>query len=101
MEILFATSNSGKLDQLCFIAKSMGFNDLKILSAREIYGDSAGYEDTKETPEGIALEGALEVSRVIGEPVLAGDSVLYIDVLGDFLGFVQGDFSPRTVGSGY
>jgi XTP/dITP diphosphohydrolase len=88
-EILFATGNQAKIDQLRYVADHLSF-DQTIIPARQRYGEAAKYEAIGETAARIALNGALSVSKRIGEAVVTEDTCFYVSALGGYPGVRAG-----------
>jgi XTP/dITP diphosphohydrolase len=79
--LFFATGNGAKLAQLRWVAEHLGC-DVRVVSARERFGDEARYEEVGATELAIACRGALDVAARIGVPVLAEDTGLHVVALG-------------------
>ncbi len=81
VQIVFATGNAAKLAQLAFIITCLQA-PMQVISARERYGRTAGYDEAGRTTAIIASSGALQVARRLGVPVITEDSAFYVDALG-------------------
>jgi non-canonical purine NTP pyrophosphatase (RdgB/HAM1 family) len=80
IELLFATGNSAKLAQLCYVAKALHAS-VAVMSARQIYGAAALYTESGNTAAAIAHNGALAVANRIGRPVVTEDTTLHVEAL--------------------
>jgi XTP/dITP diphosphohydrolase len=76
MEILFATSNKGKIENAQKALEPYG------ITVKQIEMNLT--ESRSEDPEEIALEKAREAFEQIGQPVIVEDSGFFIDALGGF-----------------
>jgi XTP/dITP diphosphohydrolase len=78
--LYFATGNAAKLGQLAWVAQ---FLELPVVvrSAREVYGDSARYDERGDSEEAIARTGALSVAARLGVPVVTEDTGLHVSAL--------------------
>ena len=90
MDIVFATSNKGKMKEVREIMRDADFN---ILSLEDVGIDIEVVEDG-ETFEENSIKKALEIMKISEKIVLADDSGLEID----FLGKAPGIYSSRYLG---
>lgn len=95
-QIVFATGNKAKLEQASFVAEQLGLK-IQILNGKKAYGDEVEYDELGDSTEAIAREGALEVAKRIGQPVIAEDTDFYVDVLNGFPG-IRGGLFLKTFG---
>ncbi|GAA0378227.1 RdgB/HAM1 family non-canonical purine NTP pyrophosphatase [Bacillus horti] len=77
MEIIVATNNAGKIKEIKKILEPIG---IKALSLDDINLDIDVVED-RDTLEGNAEKKATEIMEIVGKPVLADDSGLFVDAL--------------------
>lgn len=92
MKIVFATRNEGKVKEINEMMAGMGVNLISLNSYKdlpEIIEDGQSYLDN-------ALSKARTIFEKTGETVLADDSGLQVDILGD----EPGIFSARYAGEG-
>ncbi len=92
MRIVFATKNRGKVKEAAEKLKEFG---IEVVPLSEL-GDFPAPEETGETFCENAYEKAVYYSNLIGEPVIAEDSGLVVDVLGGR----PGVYSSRFAGEG-
>src|SRR3989339_613665 len=64
-EIVFATSNKAKVDQINFIVQYFKF-PIKIIVGKEIYGEKNNYKEIGNTVSEIAKNGAIDISKKYG-----------------------------------
>ena len=95
-EIIFATGNKAKLSQAEFVAEQMGIA-LKVLNGKKLYGDDVEYDEIGESTEAIARDGALNVAKRLGKPVIAEDTDFCADALNGFPG-IRGGLFLKTFG---
>lgn len=88
--IIFATSNEGKMREIREIMKDSGY---KVVSLKEA-GVTADIEENGTTFEENAMIKASEIARLTGELVLADDSGLEVD----YLDKAPGIYSARFLG---
>src|SRR3989339_123721 len=72
-EIVFATSNKAKVDQINFIVQYFKF-PIKIIVGKEIYGEKNNYKEIGNTVSEIAKNGAIDISKKINLPVITEDT---------------------------
>lgn len=82
-EIIFATGNMAKVDQMRFIADLHGFN-IDTINGKKAYGDAIEYDENAPTTQEIARQGAIFVAKKIGKSVIAEDTDLSVDILNGF-----------------
>lgn len=82
-DLIFATGNEAKLNQINFVREHYNF-PVQIINGKQSYGADVAYAETAATAEEIAVEGALAVARKIGKPVLTEDSTFAVDALNGF-----------------
>lgn len=90
-EIIFATGNPAKLDQAEFVTKELGLN-IKVLNGKKLHGDDVEYDEIGASTEAIAKDGALNVAKRLGKPVIAEDTDFYVEALNGFPGIRAGLF---------
>ena len=95
-QIIFATGNKAKLEQASFVAEQLGLH-IQIINGRKAYGDDVEYDEIGDSTEAIARDGALNVAKRIGQPVIAEDTDFYVDALGGFPG-IRGGLFLKTFG---
>lgn len=81
MEILFASTNQGKLQQFQFVADKLGY-PAKIVSVYEKFPNVKSYSEEYNTSEEIAMQGAKEIFSQIKAPVVVEDSIIEIEAFG-------------------
>jgi len=89
--IIFATSNKAKLDQINFIVKYLKF-PVKIIAGKDIFGDKASYEEIGTNVKDIARNGALDVSKKINMSVITEDTDFCVEYLNGEPGINAGKF---------
>jgi len=82
-KIIFATGNQAKLNQALFVASSLGL-EIEILNGKALYGAAADYDEIGDSTEAIARQGALDVAKRLGEPVIAEDTDFFVHALNGF-----------------
>ncbi|MGB0768276.1 MAG: non-canonical purine NTP pyrophosphatase [Phycisphaeraceae bacterium] len=100
MQLLIATSNPHKIDEIMAVVREVGA-DLELTSLREAGVDVPEPVEDQSTFEGNALLKARYYAEVSGRPCLADDSGLEVDALGGSPGVVSARYSgvvgPREV----
>lgn len=95
-QIIFATGNKAKLNQAAFVAQHLGL-EVNIISGKTLYGDAADYDEIGTTTEAIAKQGALDVAKRLGTPVIAEDTDFFVDALNGFPS-IRGGLFLKTFG---
>jgi len=90
-EIILATNNKGKLEEIKQILK-----DKKIISLKDA-GIEIDVVEDKDTFEGNAIKKASEISKMTGKTCIADDSGICIDVLDGFPGVFTARFLGENV----
>ncbi len=90
-EIVFATSNYAKIDQMIAVFKQAEA-PITVVSGWERYDELVRYEEIGDTPEAIAAAGAKEVVERIGLPVVVEDTGLYVAALNERPGVFAGRY---------
>lgn len=91
IDLIFATGNSAKHAQLAFVIATMQA-PIRLINAQERFGDQAKYDEIGSTASLIAQNGALEVARRIGLPVVAEDTTFHVDLMGQAPGVLAGAY---------
>ena len=91
MEIVFASNNNGKLNQIRDLFK----NKIKIIGLEEANITIDVCED-EDSFKGNALKKANEVYKIVKKPVLADDSGLCIDFFDGWPGVYTNRFLPNS-----
>lgn len=90
-ELIFATGNSAKLAQLAFVIAHLKA-PIRLVSARERFGEAAHYIETGSRATTIALNGAQEVAVRLGLPVFVEDTTFEVDALQGAPGIRAGEY---------
>lgn len=90
-EILFATHNIGKLNE---VRSMLGKLNIKVVSMSDLGVDDIDVIEDGETFEENSFKKASELNRILNIPVLADDSGLCVDALNQ----APGIFSARFAG---
>lgn len=90
-QIVFATGNRAKLQQIKFIVDYYRL-PIEIISGKEKYGDKAKYDEVGKTVDEVALKGAIFVANALGVPVITEDSDIRIDALHGEPGIRAGEY---------
>lgn len=80
-KLLFATGNQAKLRQLAYVLGVM-HAPLRLVAARDRFGDGARYDENGGSAEGIARHGAEMLARRLGVPVAVEDTTFHLAALG-------------------
>ena len=91
MEILFASTNPGKLQQFQFVADSLGY-PAKIVSVYEKFPEVKPYSEEFRSTDDIVINGAKEIFAKINKPVVVEDSIIEIDAFGKGPGVVSNKY---------
>ena len=94
ININFATTNKAKLAQMRFVVDRMKF-PVRVMSAQEVFGTKAAYEEIGDTVEQIALNGALAVAKTIAAPVITQDTDFCVEALNGEPGLTAGGFLKK------
>ena len=79
-DLIFATGNPAKLAQLAFVIHQLD-SPVRLIAAREVYGDDAIYEESGNTPAEIAQRGALTLAARLGVSVAVEDTSFHVTAL--------------------
>jgi len=90
-QLVFATGNQAKLAQLAYVIAALRL-PVRLVSARERYGDQARYEEIGQTASLIAWRGAATVAERIGVPVVVEDTTFHVDALDGAPGIYSGKY---------
>ncbi|OGF26174.1 hypothetical protein A2331_01840 [Candidatus Falkowbacteria bacterium RIFOXYB2_FULL_34_18] len=93
-EIVFATSNKAKVDQINFIVQYFKF-PIKIIVGKEIYGEKNNYKEIGNTVSEIAKNGAIDISKKINLPVITEDTDFRVNSLNEEPGTRAGYFLKK------
>ncbi len=88
-ELVFATTNQAKLNQMAFVIRACRA-EVRLVPARDRFGERAAYAETGRSAQVIAEHGALEVAQRIGTPVLVEDTTFHVAALDGWPGLVAG-----------
>jgi len=91
IELLFATGNPAKLAQLSYVVDYLGA-PIKVVSARERFGDDAIYEESGASAHEIAQRGAVELARQLNTPIVVEDTTFHVDALDGGPGVLAGRY---------
>lgn len=91
IDLIFATTNRAKHAQLAFVIATMQA-PIRLLSAEEQFGDQAHYQEVGNTASLIAENGALEVAKRTGVPIVTEDSTFHVDSMGHAPGVFAGAY---------
>ncbi len=90
-ELIFATSNPAKLSQLAFVIDQL-MVPFCLVSAQERYGDRAHYVEQGNTAASIAENGARQLARRLGVPIVTEDTTFHVEALGGQPGVRAGTY---------
>lgn len=90
-QILFASSNRAKLEQLQFVADTLGFK-VKIVSVYEEFPNIKPYGEEYKTQFEIVEHGAREIFAQTKQPIIVEDSILEVDALNGLPGLRSNDY---------
>lgn len=94
MEILFASTNPGKIQQFQFVADKLGY-PAKIISVYEKYPHINPYSENFKKQEEIVTNGLKEIFEKIRTPVVVEDSIIEIDAFGGGPGVVSNEYLKK------
>jgi XTP/dITP diphosphohydrolase len=90
-DLIFATGNPAKLAQLAYVIHHLD-SPIRLIAAREAYGDDAIYEEIGDTPAAIARRGALLLAYRLGMPVAVEDTSFHVIALDGEPGIHAGEY---------
>jgi XTP/dITP diphosphohydrolase len=90
-ELIFATGNQAKLAQLAFVIAALKA-PVRLIAARERYGELAAYDEAGSTAAAISRHGAQVVAKRLGVPVLVEDTTFHVAALGGAPGVHAGRY---------
>ena len=90
-KIIFATGNKAKLAQIRFIIEHFKL-PIEVIGVKDFFSNYIPYEELGETVEQVALNGAVEVAKMVGSPVITEDTDLRIEALNGEPGIRAGEF---------
>jgi XTP/dITP diphosphohydrolase len=93
-EIVFATSNNAKINQINFIINHFNF-PVKIIPGKDFFGDKISPIEKGSNVMEIALNSAIDVSNRIGLPVIAEDTDFQVKALNGKPGIKAGDYLKK------
>ena len=91
IKVIFGTSNKAKLAQMRFVIAHFAL-PVEIVSAKELLGERAVYEEIGTTVEEVVLNGAAALAAMLGAPVITEDTDFRVEALGDAPGIRSGEF---------
>lgn len=92
-ELLIATGNKGKLEEIKHALRDMPFT---LLGLRDIFPSGLDLEEPGQTFEGNAVIKAMTIGKRSGKLTLADDSGLEVDALNGAPGVLTARFAPGT-----
>ncbi len=96
IELLFATGNLAKLEQLAFVIEAVHAN-VRLVAARDRFGEQAIYGEVGSTASAVALRGATDLAERLHIPVAVEDTAFHVDALNGEPGVHAGTYL-RQVG---
>ncbi len=78
--LAFATGNRAKLAQFAYVIATLNA-PVKIVSAKEKYGDDASYVEKGDNATAIAQRGAAALVEKLGIPIIVEDTTFEVDAL--------------------
>jgi XTP/dITP diphosphohydrolase len=94
IELIFATSNQSKLDQMAYVVETTGAS-VRLVSGRERFGDEADYQERGVSALEVARLGAIDVAVRVGAPVMVEDTTLHVSLLSGAPGLESKEFLHR------
>lgn len=93
-EIIFATSNSAKINQINFIINHFHF-PVKVIPGKDFFGDKVCPIERGLNVKEIALNSAIEISSKISLPVITEDTDFQVKALNGKPGIRAGEFLKK------
>ncbi len=90
-ELFIATSNPSKIAQLAFVIAHLGA-PIKLVSARERFGDAAKYQELGNRALAIAVRGAEAIASRTGIAVVVEDTTFHVELMNGEPGVRAGEY---------